>query len=197
MLSAYHKKYLNRSLEDIKERIMCKEHELKQIFNHVSIPKKSNYKIAVLGCGVKYFVSAHKAIFKKLLNAEVDITTFEINIEHLKGEEGIVKHDCTLPLPNTPYDIIYSSVLLKFIPTEKQIDVLINSYNALNGDGMAIHLLGNEESNKIDTTHGYNDVPLQKLREKFERKNIKFIQIDIFTGPKLNFKELAWIFIKE
>ncbi len=196
-LSQYHQKYLNRTDEDIAERIVAKEFELKQIFDDIKyFPSKPQIKIAVLGCGVKYFVEAHKIIFTKLLNVDVEITTFDLILDHLIGEEGIVQHDCTLPLPDGPYDVIYSSVLLKFIATEKQWNVLMNSYMALNDDGIAVHILGDENNNAIDVKLGYNDVPLHKLRDKIHRAEIKFKEVDLLTGPKLNHKELGWILFK-
>ena len=57
-------------------------------------------------------------------------------------------------MPGTPYDITYSSILLKFIKTEKQIDLLVNSYEALKKGGIAIHLVGSEMDNVADTKHG-------------------------------------------
>jgi ribosomal protein S18 acetylase RimI-like enzyme len=196
-LSPYHQKYLNRTSKDIAEIITDKEFELKQIFDAIKyLPTKPQLKIAVLGCGVKYFVEAHKIIFKKLLKVDVDITTFDLTINHLIGEEGIVQHDCVLPLPDGPYDIIYSSILLKFIATEKQWDVLINSYKALNDGGIAIHLLGDENANAIDRKLGYNDVPLHKLRDKINRAHFKFKETHVLTGQKLNHKELGWILFK-
>jgi len=112
-LSAYHRKYLNRTPRDIAERVRAKEFEFRQAIERVNfLPVAVPVKIAVLGCGVKHFILAHKQIFEKVLGVPVEVTTFDITTEHLRGEEGVVQHDCTKPLPGTPYDITYSSILL-------------------------------------------------------------------------------------
>lgn len=196
-LSAYHQKYLNRSPQDLALRIRAKESCLQQVLETINFKAKFNpVKIAIMGCGVKYFVPVYKQIFAKILATSVDITTFDISIEHLQGEEGVVQHDCTLPLPNGPYDISISDILLKFIGTEKQWNVLENSYTVLREGGIAIHYVGNEEGETKDVELGYNHVPFARWREEFKKHNINFKEIPIKTGPLLTSDEIAWVLFK-
>ena len=132
VLSSYHQKYSNQNQEEINKRADVKEQELITIFNKVVLNTTSNpVRLAVLGCGDKRFIVQHKRIFEKVLQKNVEVTTFDISIEHLEGEANVFQHDCTQTLSNPPYDIMYGHVLLKFIETEKQFDVLKNSFDAL------------------------------------------------------------------
>lgn len=142
VLSDYHQQFAFKPDEDITRRIDAKEQELVQIFESVQLLNERDVvRVAVLGCADKRLIQGHKKIFEKILNKKIELTTFDLSIEHLLGEENVIQHDCTLPLPNPSYDIVYSHVLLKFIPTEKQFDVIRNSFEALNSGGIAIHIL--------------------------------------------------------
>jgi hypothetical protein len=196
-LSTYHQKYLDHTAQDMAERIHAKETDFQQTIDQINYsPTSDPVKIAVLGCGVKYFVPVHKEVFAKVLGKPVEVTTFDITIEHLAGEENVVQHDCSLPLPGGPYDITYSSILLKFIETEKQWDVLYNSYTALRNGGIAVHYVGTEEGDAIDVQLGYNHVPFARWREEFNKHNINFVELHIKTGPKLNSDETVWVLFK-
>jgi hypothetical protein len=131
-LSQYHQKYASYLEEEILKRANEKEEELKAIFEKFSLQKDGEIvRLAVMGSGDKRFVEHHKRIFEKFVQHPVEVITFDITIEHLNGENNIFEHDCTIPLPNIPYDITYAHVLLKFIETDKQLDLIMNSYDAL------------------------------------------------------------------
>lgn len=184
-LSSYHQKYSNYSEEEIKKRADEKERELKNIFEKVSLETGSDIiKLAVMGSGDKRFVGHHKRIFEKFVKNLVEVTTFDITTEHLEGEENIIQHDCTLPLPNTPYDITYAHVLLKFIETEKQWNVIKNSYDALKNGGIAIHGFDKEDyatdSDKL--ADGYFSVPLERWKKKLEENGIKYLEVPAKYG---------------
>lgn len=174
-ISVYHQKYASLSDKEIAQRIKEKAAELKTIFENVKITTANEpMRIAVLGCGDKRYVPAHKKIFAKLFNKPVEQTTFDITVEHLAGEENVIQHDCTLPLPNPPYNITYSHTLLKFIETGKQWNILKNSYYALKTGGIAIHVI---DKSDYETT-----VPLGQWKKKLEENNIKFKEIPIKYG---------------
>lgn len=187
-LSQYHQKYSNQSDEEIQKRSAEKEQELLEIFRHVSLQTGSEtIRIAVLGCGDKRFVQHHKAIFEKVLGKPVVITTFDISTEHLQGEENIVQHDCTLPLPNQPFDITFAHVLLRFIETEKQWDLLKTSYEALRSGGVAIHVLDREdyETTDIHLKNGLYAVPLERWKKQLGDENIAYKEIPVKYGLAL------------
>ncbi len=145
-LSPYHQNYLSRSDEELSRRADVKEMELVKIFAASPFaPVSDVVRVAVLGCADHRMVSAHKRIFEKLLRKQVKLTTFDVTIEHLAGEEGVLQHDLTTPFPGAPYDIAFGHVVLKFIEMEKQWDVLKNSYDAIGQGGMVIHVFDLEE----------------------------------------------------
>lgn len=187
-LSVYHQKFIDQSTAEIQKKADAKEQELKTIFNTVSLKTDSDpVKLAVLGCGDKRFIAYHKKIFEKILNRNVEVTTFDITIDHLKGEPNIFRHDCTLPLPNTPYDITYAHVLLKFIKPEKQFKLLQNSFDALKPGGITIHCFDRNEINATSAKlpDGLWSVPLEQYTERLSKLKIEFREIPLQYGPAL------------
>ncbi|OQB17851.1 MAG: hypothetical protein BWY14_01126 [Parcubacteria group bacterium ADurb.Bin192] len=187
-LSTYHQKYVDQSDEEIQRKADAKEQELTSIFQEVSLNTDSDpVKLAVLGCGDKRLVAHHKRIFENVLKRNVEVTTFDISIDHLTGESNVFQHDCTLPIPNPPYDITFAHVLLKFIETEKQFDLLKNSFDALKSGGVAIHVFDEEEINA--TSPKLPDdlwaVPLEKWKKKLTELNIEYREIPLKYGPAL------------
>ena len=168
-LSEYHKKYIHKPDGEIAQRVNAKKQELARIFQKVPLKwKQGPLKLAVLGCGDKRFVAQHKKIFRQVLKRAVEVTTFDITVDHLAGESNVFQHDCTLPLPHAPYDITYGHVLLKFIKTEKQFAVLKNSFDALKVGGLAIHVLNTEdyETTSQKLPDGLWSVPLKRWEKK-------------------------------
>lgn len=187
-LSKYHQKYADQSIDEIQRRADAKELELEMIFNEVSLNTKKNpIKVGILGCGDKRFVVQHKRIFENVLKRNVEIITFDITIDHLIGESNIFQHDCTLPLPNSPYDITYGHVLLKFIEPGKQFDLLKNSFEALKPAGLAIHVFDWDEikSDSIILKDGLWKVPIEELKTKLTKNGIEYKEIDLKYGPAL------------
>ncbi|MFH0891939.1 MAG: hypothetical protein V1867_04115 [Candidatus Falkowbacteria bacterium] len=187
-LSDYHLQFTLKSDSDIQRRIDEKELELKRVFEFVQLSTDSGViRVAVLGCADKRLVRGHKKIFEKVLNKKVELTTFDLSVEHLLGEENVAQHDCTLPLPNTPYDITYAHVLLKFIPTEKQLDLIKNSFAALVSGGIAIHVLDKIDYETIGPKlpDGYFTVPLADYKLELTRLGIGFKEVPNRYGVAL------------
>ncbi len=179
-LSTYHANHAGRSDEELERRAGVKEEELKKIFAAIPFqPAAGTVRIAVIGCVDARYVAHHKRIFEKLLQMPVELTTFDITVEHLQGADGIAEHDVTMPLPNGPYDITFGHVLLKFIETEKQWDALLCSYQALRAPGLAIHVFDDED---ITTTtvlqkDGRYSVPLEWWKKKLEEQKILYKEL--------------------
>ncbi len=179
-LLPYHQKYAERSDEEIQRRAMAKKEELHKVFEAVKYkPAFEPVRVAVLGCADPRFIPLHRHIFEKLLRRPVELTTFDITLEHLGEAQGIIQHDCTLPLPNPFYDITFGHVLLKFIKTEKQWDALKNSYEALRSPGLAIHVFDEEDvlTTSPILSDGYWSVPLKKWEEKLTQEGIRFLEL--------------------
>jgi hypothetical protein len=175
-LSDYHQKYAAKPDEEITRRARVKEEELRRIFNVAPLASTATpVRVGVMGCGERRFIQHHRNIFQMLFSRPVEVTTFDIEVEHLAGEDRVFQHDVTEPLPDAPYDVTYAHVLLKFIPTDKQLDVLLNSYNALRDGGVAIHVFDAEEV--VATTpklpDGLYAVPLKQLEKELDDRGIK------------------------
>lgn len=180
-ISEYHQKFAQQADSIIDNKVRVKKEELEAVFRTVAPTYTSApIRVAVLGCGDKRFVQKHRELFEDLLKASVSLTTLDITIEHLAGEGGVIKHDCTLPLPSGPYNITYAHVLLKFIDPAKQMDVIQNSYNALADGGIAIHVLDTEEY-----TGSAPIVPLEIYKSQLEMQHISFKEIPIAFGIAL------------
>lgn len=180
-LSEYHQKFAGQSDAEIDKKIAAKKDELVAVFNAVpAVFESDSIRVAVLGCGDKRFVRKHKELFTEVLGVPVNLTTFDITINHLAGEAGVIEHDCTLSLPGGPYDIIYAHVLLKFIDPAKQMDVIQNSYDALAAGGMAIHVLDAE-----DYSGHAPKVPLEIYESQLVTEGISFKEIPVAFGIAL------------
>jgi len=187
-LSKYHQQFSDLSDEEIKKRARAKKRELKIIFREVKLNTENHtLRVAVLGCEDKRFIAHYKRIFEQLLMKNIDISTFDITIEHLAGEHNVFQHDYILPLPSPPYDIIYSRVLLKFIETEKQFNLIKNSFSALITGGLAIHYFATEEVKakgpRLD--NGYWAVPLNRWEEELTKRETKYREINLKYGSAL------------
>lgn len=187
-LSGYHQKYADLSDEEIRKRVRAKDNELQKIFQEIQIKTNSEIvRVAVLGCADKRLIRAHQELFEKYLNKPVKLFTFDITTEHLAGEENVIQHDCTKLLPGAPYDITYAHVLLKFIETQKQWDLLMNSYTALKPRGIALHVLDAEDykSDKVQLADGSYVVPLEQWKKKLGKENISVKEIPVQYGLAL------------
>ena len=140
-LSAYHEKYASRSEADIQTRADVKEAGLKEIFAKLNYQSTASpTKVGILGCGDKRFVAHHKRIFESLVGT-LELTTFDITIDHLKGEDRVFEHDISKPLPESPFDVLYGDVVLKFLDKADQWKALENAHNALRESGIAIFII--------------------------------------------------------
>jgi hypothetical protein len=187
-LSTYHQKYANFPDEAIQDRANEKRQELSLILKQTRLKTASETaKVAVLGCGDKRFIKHHRKIFESILNRPVEITTFDITTEHLRGGENVVKHDCTLPLPNGPFDITYAHVLLKFIETEKQWDLIRSSYEALKPGGLTIHVMDKEdyETKEPRLPNGRFSVPLERWKAMLDKLGIVYREVPVKYGLAL------------
>lgn len=187
-LSSYHQKYFDQSDAEIQSKADAKAEELAVIFQKIALATDSNQvRVAILGCGDQRFIAHHQRIFAQTLKKEVEVNTFDITIDHLAGGPNVFRHDCTLPLPHPPYDITYAHVLMKFIATEKQFDLLQNSFTALLPGGVAIHVLDQEEINAAGPSlaDGLWAVPLTQWKHKLTEHGIEYQEIPIKYGLAL------------
>ncbi|NTW13886.1 MAG: hypothetical protein HGA31_02550 [Candidatus Moranbacteria bacterium] len=187
-LSRYHEKYAGYSDEEILRRADEKEAELKAIFERTPLKSEGEVvRVAVMGSGDRRFVSHHERIFSELLGKPVEVTTFDITTEHLEGEDRIIAHDCTKSLTGGPFDITYAHVLLKFIETEKQWDVMMNSYNALKEGGLAIHVFDSSDYGTEGRLQpdGYFSVPLSEYENRMKPLDMNFVEVPVRYGKAL------------
>lgn len=160
--------------------------ELKKIFCVVKLPIKNIYKLAVLGCGDKRHLKGNTKAFEEVLGAKVVNTTYDLDSQHLG--EGAVQHDCTITLPDKNFDITYAHVLLKFIPTEKQLDLVKNSIDALAKDGIAIHVIDSDDIKSQEDTELYQ-VRRDVIEEYLKNNKLAYEIISLKYGFALVVKK--------
>lgn len=187
-LSQYHEQFRQQSDEEINRKANAKFDELQEIFSNIDFNVDQNpVRVAVLGCGDVRLIDHHRRIFQNILERSVEVLTFDISTEHLSSEDLVFQHDCTKPIPNGPFAISYSHVLLKFIETEKQLDLIKNSYKALVPGGVAIHIFDQEEIDCKDKLlqNGQFSVPLSMWKKFLDGEQILYKQIELKYGPAL------------
>lgn len=192
MISPYHQQFRDQSSEEIQKKADAKQEELKKIFSEAPFEiHERPVRIAVLGCGDSRLIEHHRRIFTSLIDADVEITTFDISTDHLLGEDRVVQHDCTEPIPLGPFDITYAHVLMKFIYTEKQWSLLKNSFDVLGEGGMAIHVFDQEEidSSKERLDGGLYAVDLHELKAQLQKSGIEYQELSLRYGPALILKK--------
>jgi SAM-dependent methyltransferase len=120
------------------------------------------------------------------LGIKVANTTYDLDSHHLG--EGVVQHDCTVPLPRKDFDITYAHVLLKFIPTKKQLELVKNSIDALAEGGIAIHVIDNNDIKAQGISDMY-EVPLDKIKEYLKTNNLEYQIVNLKYGIALVIKK--------
>jgi hypothetical protein len=99
-------------------------------------------KVVVLGASDKRYISIHHDVFQSILHRAISMVTFDLDINHLGGEsKDVISHDVTKIFPDTPYDIVFSHELMKFLTPDEQLQTIKNSYQALGENGLAMHIL--------------------------------------------------------
>ena len=99
-------------------------------------------KVAVLGASDIRYIPIHQRIFRAAVKRAINMKTFDIDTEHLGGEShSLITHDATQPFPDAPYTIVFSHELMKFLTPEEQFATIKRSYEALDENGLAMHIL--------------------------------------------------------
>lgn len=181
MLSAYHQQYLGKPDEEIEQRAKIKDLQLRQALAVTGLPSfvSPTIRLAVLGCGDRRFIVKHRRIFEAIFGKPVEMTTFDMTIDHLQGEAGIVQHDVSKPLPGGPFDVIYADVLIRFIDPARQYDVLKNAYEALAPGGVAIITFDKKDFDpppSYEPAPGTNRVDLNALQFELAKDGIAFLE---------------------
>jgi SAM-dependent methyltransferase len=183
-ISDYHRRQSDLSDTEVQRRGIAKINELETIFQFVSKPKIAGdaLRVAVLGCADARYIPIHQQLFKEIFQASIEMVTFDITVEHLNNGRGVIKHDCTLPLPKTPFDVIFAHVLLKFLSAEGQTSLLQNAWDALRSGGVAIIINDAEDlqSRAVDA---------RRLRNEMNEKGIPYTEVKVPYG-------MAWVLTK-
>ncbi|MFH1047951.1 MAG: hypothetical protein V1738_06655 [Patescibacteria group bacterium] len=191
-LSDYHKKYAALPDEEIRKRISYKKEELAVLLNEIKLATAGEtVDVAVIGCSDRRMVKLHQEIFFDFTARRVNLTTFDITIDHLAGESNVIQHDCVEPLPSGPYDITYGHVVLRFVHRDHQWDVIKNTVNALKPGGLAIHVLDfldfTTESERLP--NGLYSVPLRDYERQLTAEGLPFVEVTASKGLVLAIKK--------
>ncbi len=142
ILQAHYKEYSEQSDTWVKNMELTKKSIVQHVLNETKFNRsKKQVKIAVLGASDKRYLPIHQRIFETLLKKQIIMTTLDIDEVHLGKQKNVLEHNVTKPFPNTPYDLIFSHELMKFLTQEEQVKMLYNSFLALNKAGLAMHIL--------------------------------------------------------
>ncbi|MCL5667059.1 MAG: class I SAM-dependent methyltransferase [Patescibacteria group bacterium] len=178
-LSLYHQQYAALSDEEIQKKLQLKDMELRQVFSQISVNfTNSPVTVAVFGCGDRRLIAGHEEIFEKILGRSVEITTFDVTTEHLQGEKNIVQHDCTEPLSEGTFNIVFAHSMLKFVEVEKQWRIIQNSFQVLTEGGVAIHILDDRDrAGSGQAGADYFSVPWGRWKVNLMTAQIPFLDI--------------------
>lgn len=208
MVTEYHLQYAKKSDAEILHRAWIKEVQLRQIFATVGLPQFSRpvVNVAVLGSADARLVPQHDRIFSAIFAKPVALTTFDLTVEHLQAASGVMQHDVTTPLPGGPYDLVYSDILIRFIEPAKQLDVVMNAWNALAPGGVAIHIFLMEDFHtemQKEKTPGVQPIDFNQLQLKLNEKHIFYTEVPLRietvkpgTDDKMVINEIAMVFRK-
>lgn len=190
ILRAHYAEYATRPDSRVQDRKIAKKSIIKYVLKEINFnPVGKPVRITVLGTSDKRYISIHQKVFEEVLRRNIKIITFDVDIKHLAGEDGIVLHDATEPFPETPFEIVFSHELMKFLTPEEQLKAIKNSHDALTDNGLAMHIL-----------HGPSIKGTKKLREWQYRVNpdelIKQLEENNIQAKKLVFNsetEIDWM----
>lgn len=142
--SLYHAEIAADPMSNVEEDFEIKKEELVKsgIFKKIRINQKP-VRVAVLGCADNRYVNRYNQFFNELFSSSL-VDIYDITTSHLSNKENIFEHDCTQKLPKS-YDIIYSHLLLNFLPPKKQYQLIKNSEESLNKRGYSLHVLARDE----------------------------------------------------
>jgi hypothetical protein len=184
-LGQYRERRSSLSDSEIEKHLRIKEDELESVVRASGIRfRQPMIRVAVLGCADRRSIAGHRDIFRRVLGGPVDLVTFDITVEHLASGEGVVQHDCTVPLPDAPYDLAYGHILLKFMPPDKQWQVLLRSYEALRSGGVALHFMhesGHSQPSDM-LPDGFYQVPLREFEEALTAEGVEFHELSLKVG---------------
>lgn len=184
MISEYHAKYQSKSDDEIVRRAREKFDELTRVFSAAPLDTSSDpVEVAIMGCGDKRYVAHHKDMFGRILARTVRVATFDIEVEHLAGEENIIQHDCSTPLPGGPYDITFGHVVLPFLSPKKQLDMIKAGFMALKPGGIEIQVLDPMNyDDESETLPGLHKVDLEKIKKHARDLGARVIEVDLEIG---------------
>ncbi len=142
ILQAHYREYASQPDAWVSNMAITKESIVRYVLAATEYqPPIEPVRIAVLGASDKRYLPIHEQIFRHLLQRDVHVTTLDIDIEHLARQQGTVEHDVTQSFPMSPYNVVFSHELMKFLTAEEQLQAMKNSYAALADNGLAMHIM--------------------------------------------------------
>lgn len=186
--SDYRQHIASLSDEELTKHMEIKKQEFATMLEtSTTVIGKSPILIALLGCPDRRIIPMQHKMFEEVLGKTVKMTVYDISIDHLQGEPGVIQHDATEPLPGGPYDFVFAHMLLRFIEADQQWYVIFNSYEALKPGGLAIHALDESDyATEGETTpNGFHTVPLERWKDKMRALGMEYFEVPIDHGVAL------------
>lgn len=143
ILKKHYEEYASQPDEWVANMEITKRSIIKQVLQRAGFEvDREPVKVVVLGASDVRYLPIHERIFRDVLKKKIEMRTLDVDTSHLGGEsDQVITHDVTQPFPGTPNDIVFSHELLKFLTPDEQLQAIINSYQALNINGLAMHIV--------------------------------------------------------
>src|SRR3990167_711151 len=93
ILQAHYREYASQPDVWVENMTVTKRSIVRYVLTHTGFrPQLQNglTRIVVMGASDKRYIPIHQAIFTDLLEQRVQVTTLDIDAEHLQGGEGVV-----------------------------------------------------------------------------------------------------------
>ena len=162
-------------------------------------PISEPVKVAVLGASDPRYIKIHKRLFEEILRKKIELITLDLDTVHLGGKSAsVMQWDVTKKFPAS-FDVIFSHELMKFLTPSEQIATIINSFNALNRAGIAMHII-HEPSIKgtSELRTWQNRVNPDELIQKLAKENISATKLVFNSKSNVDWlKETTVILIKK
>ncbi|MFZ2886464.1 MAG: class I SAM-dependent methyltransferase [Minisyncoccia bacterium] len=173
-LQKHYADYATRSDDRVRDRERAKRSIVTHVLKNVPVTVKTRpIKVVVLGASDKRYIPVHAQIFTDILGENTVVSTLDVDAEHLGSGADVVQHDVTKPFPHTPYGVVFSHELMKFLTNEEQLQVLENSYDALEPGGVAMHIMHEASIKGTDKLESWQTkVDPDELVKKLDERDI-------------------------
>lgn len=156
-------------------------------------------RIAVLGASDPRYIKIHERLFEEILRKKIELITLDLDVVHLGGKsKSVIQCDVTKKFPAS-FDVIFSHELMKFLTQNEQLATLMNSFNALNSNGISMHIVHEPSIKGTSELRAWqNRVNPDKLISELKKEGVNAIKLVFNSESNVKWlKETTVILIKK